>query len=61
MTVESVTFPNDLTSGGAVITSSGNAGLLVGEVKDGATLSIGTLANVPTATVQSTKAPPVAL
>lgn len=54
LTVESVTFPNDLTSGGAVKTSSGNAGLLVGEVKDGATLSIGTLANVPTATVQST-------
>lgn len=54
LTVESVTFPNDLTSGGAVKTSSGNAGLLVGEVKDGATLSIGTLENVPTATVQST-------
>lgn len=54
LTVESVTFPNDLTSGGAVKTSSGNAGLLVGEVKDGATLSIGTLANVPTATVRST-------
>lgn len=54
LTVESVTFPNDLTSGGAVKTSSGNAGLLVGEVKNGATLSIGTLANVPTATVQST-------
>lgn len=54
LTVESVTFPNDLTSGGAVKTSSGNAGLLVGEVKDGATLSIGALANVPTATVQST-------
>lgn len=54
LTVESVTFPNDLTSGGAVKTSSGNAGLLVGEVKDGATPSIGTLANVPTATVQST-------
>lgn len=54
LTVESVTFPNDLTSGGAIKTSSGNAGLLVGEVKDGATLSIGTLANVPTATVQST-------
>lgn len=54
LTVESVTFPNDLASDGTVETSSGNAGLLVGEVKDGATLSIGTLANVPTATVQST-------
>ena len=54
LTVESVTFPNDLTSGGAVKTSSGNAGLLVGEVKDGATLSVGTLTNVPAATVQST-------
>lgn len=54
LTVESVTFPNDLASDGTVETSSGNAGLLVGEVKDGATLSIGTLTNVPTATVQST-------
>ena len=54
LTVESVTLPNDLASGGTVKTSSGNAGLLVGEVKDGATLSIGTLTNVPTATVQST-------
>lgn len=54
LTVESVTFPSDLASGGTVETSSGNAGLLVGEVKDGATLSIGTLTNVPTATVQST-------
>ena len=54
LTVESVTFPSDLASGGTVKTSSGNAGLLVGEVKDGATLSIGTLTNVPTATVQST-------
>lgn len=54
LTLESVTFPNDLASGGTVETSSGNAGLLVGEVKDGATLSIGTLTNVPTATVQST-------
>lgn len=53
LTVESVTLPNDLVSG-TVETSSGNAGLLVGEVKDGATLSIGTLTNVPTATVQST-------
>lgn len=54
LTVESVTFPNDLASGGTVETSSDNAGLLVGDVKDGATLSIGTLTNVPTATVQST-------
>mgnify|MGYP000775592442 CR=1 FL=1 len=53
LTVESVTFPNDLASDGTVETSSGNAGLLVGEVKDGATLSIGTLTNVPTATIQS--------
>ena len=53
LTVESVTFPNDLASGGTVKTSSGNAGLLVGEVKDGATLSIGALTTVPT-TVQST-------
>ena len=54
LTVESVTFPNDLASDGTVKTSSGNAGLLVGEVKDGATLSIGALTNVPTTTVQST-------
>lgn len=54
LTVESVTFPNDLASDGTVETSSGNAGLLVGEVKDGATLSVGTLTNVPAATVQST-------
>lgn len=54
LTVESVTFPNDLASGGTVETSSDNAGLLVGEVKGGATLSVGTLTNVPAATVQST-------
>lgn len=54
LTVESVTFPNDLASDGTVKTSSGNAGLLVGEGKDGATLSIGALTNVPTTTVQST-------
>lgn len=54
LTVESVTFPSDLASDGTVETSSGNAGLLVGEVKDGATLSIGTLTNVPTVIVQST-------
>lgn len=54
LTVESVTFPNDLASDGTVKTSSGNAGLLVGEVKDGSTLSIGALTNVPTTTIQST-------
>ena len=53
LTVESVTFPSDLASGGTVETSSGNAGLLVGEVKDGATLSVGTLPKVPDVTVQS--------
>lgn len=52
LTVESVTLPNDLVSG-TVETSSGNAGLLVGEVKDGATLSVGTLPKVPDVTVQS--------
>ena len=53
-TVGSVAFPDGLTPNGIVKTNSGNAGLLVGEVKDGATLSIGALSNVPTATVQST-------
>lgn len=53
-TVKSAEFPKDLVDKGVVKTSSGNAGLLVGEVKDGATLSVGTLKNVPTATVQST-------
>lgn len=53
-TVKSVEFPNDLVGNGAVTTNSGNAGLLVGEVKDGATLSVGTLDHVPAATVQST-------
>lgn len=52
--VESVAFPDDLAKDGVVKTSSGNAGLLVGTVEDGATLSVGTLPNVPTATVQST-------
>lgn len=52
--VESVVFPDDLAKDGVVKTSSGNAGLLVGAVEDGATLSVGTLPNVPTATVQST-------
>lgn len=53
-TVKSVKFPEDLVGNGSVTTNSGNAGLLVGEVKDGATLSVGTLAHVPAATVQST-------
>lgn len=52
-TVQSVTLPNNVASGGTVKTSGGNAGLLVGEVKDGATLRVGSLNNVPTATVQS--------
>lgn len=52
-TVESVAFPDNLATGGVVKSSSGNAGLLVGAVEDGATLSVGTLTNVPTATVQS--------
>lgn len=53
-TVKSVEFPKDLVGNGAVKTSSGNAGLLVGEVEDNATLSVDTLTNIPTATVQST-------
>lgn len=53
-TVGSVEFPSDLASDGIVETSSGNAGLLVGAVEDDATLSVGTLPMVPTATVQST-------
>lgn len=48
----SVKFPASLAAGGVVETSSGNAGLLVGTVEDGATLNVGTL-NVPAATVQS--------
>ena len=52
-TVGSVAFPDNLAEGGVVKTSSGNAGLLVGEVMDGATLSVGALASVPAATVQS--------
>ena len=52
-TVQSVTLPSNVASGGTVKTSGGNAGLLVGEVKDGVTLRVGTLSNVPTATVQS--------
>lgn len=51
--VESVAFPDDLAKEGVVKTSSGNAGLLVGAVEDGATLSVGALPNVPITTVQS--------
>lgn len=51
-TVGSVKFPDSLAAGGVIKTSSGNAGLLVGTVEDGATLNVGTL-NVPAATVQS--------
>ena len=52
-TVGSVTFPDNVTSGGTVSATNGNAGLLVGEVKDGATLRVGSLSNVPTATIES--------
>ncbi len=52
-TAQSVILPNNVASGGTVKTSGGNAGLLVGEVKDDASLRVGTLSNVPTATVQS--------
>lgn len=51
--VGSVTFPDNVTSGGTVSATNGNAGLLVGEVKDGATLRVGSLSNVPTATIES--------
>lgn len=51
-TVGPVKFPDSLAAGGVVKTSSGNAGLLVGTVEDGATLNVGTL-DVPAATVQS--------
>lgn len=51
-TVGSIKFPDSLAAGGVVKTSSGNAGLLVGTVEDGATLNVGTL-NVPAVTVQS--------
>lgn len=53
--VKSVTFLDNVASGGTVSATNGNAGLLVGEVKDGATLRVGSLSNVPTATVQSSK------
>lgn len=53
--VESVTFPDNVASGGTVSATNGNAGLLVGAVDDGASLRVGSLSNVPTATVQSSK------
>ena len=52
-TVKSVDFSKQVVSGGTVSATSGNAGLLVGEVRDDATLRVGSLNNVPTATVQS--------
>lgn len=52
-TVKSAMFPDNLATDGVIKTSSGNAGLLVGEVEDGATLSVSTSAEVPAATVQS--------
>ena len=52
-TIDSVDFSNHVVSGGTVTATSGNAGLLVGEVKDGATLRVGSLNNVPTATIES--------
>ena len=51
--VESAAFPDNVALGGTVTAASGNAGLLVGEVKDGATLRVGSLSNVPTATIES--------
>ena len=51
--VESVTFSDNVASGGTVSATSGNAGLLVGTVNDGATLRVGSLNNVPTATIES--------
>ena len=53
--VQSVTFPDNVVSGGTVSATNGNAGLLVGTVNDGAFLHVGSLSNVPTATVQSSK------
>lgn len=53
--VQSVTFPDNVVSGGTVSATNGNAGLLVGAVNDGAFLHVGSLSNVPTATVQSSK------
>ena len=54
-TVRSVDFSNQMVSGGTVKATNGNAGLLVGAVNDGAFLHVGSLSNVPTATVQSSK------
>lgn len=51
--VRSVDFSNQVVSGGTVKATNGNAGLLVGAVNDGAFLRVGSLSNVPTATVQS--------
>lgn len=51
--VESVAFPDDLVKDGIVKTRSGNAGLLVGAVEDGAALSVGTLTTVSTTTVST--------
>lgn len=54
-TVRSVDFSNQVVSGGTVKTTNGNAGLLVGAVNDGAFLHVGSLSNVPTATIESSK------
>lgn len=52
-TVKSVDFPNQVVSGGTVKATNGNAGLLVGAVSDDASLCVGSLSDVPTATVES--------
>ena len=58
-TVKSVDFSDQVVSGGTVKATNGNAGLLVGDVDDRASLRVGslsdvpTLSNVPTATVES--------
>ncbi len=52
-TVKSVDFSNQVVSGGTVKATNGNAGLLVGAVSDGASLRVGSLSDVPTATVES--------
>lgn len=52
-TVKSVDFSNQVVSGGTVKATNGNAGLLVGAVSDGASLCVGSLSDVPTATVES--------
>ena len=51
--VRSVDFSNQVVSGGTVKATNGNAGLLVGSVNDGAFLRVGSLNNVPTATIES--------